>query len=127
MTGEYVRKVNEAYSNCILCNQNINNLNVTKHKQSHHHNLRKTNNIRSGKPKEAPTTERNNENTSKTTTTERNDKNNVTVDVNEPYEEIKGELRCLVCECRVPKDVRNREDHLKGFRHLNNLKLKSLL
>ncbi|XP_063630764.1 uncharacterized membrane protein DDB_G0293934-like [Cydia splendana] len=164
--GEYVRQINEAYSHCILCNQKINNINVTKHKQSQHHNLRKSNNVRSNaKPKEAATTvrnnentskattternnentskatternnentskatttERNNENTSKATTTERNDKNNETADVNKPYEEMKGELRCLVCECRVPRDVRNREDHLKGFRHLNNLKLKSLL
>ncbi|XP_063544980.1 uncharacterized protein LOC134753135 [Cydia strobilella] len=123
---EYVREVNKAYSHCILCNQKINNINVIKHKQSQHHNLRKTYNVRSNaKPKEAATTERNNENTSKTTATERNDKNNETVDVSEPYEEIEGELRCLVCVCRVPKDVRNREDHVKGFRHLNNLKLKS--
>ncbi|XP_061727113.1 probable serine/threonine-protein kinase DDB_G0283337 [Cydia pomonella] len=123
--GEYVREINEAYSHCILCNQKISNINVAKHKQSQHHTLRKTNNVRSTKPKAAATTDRNIENTSKATTTERNcNKNNVTFDVNEPYEEIKGELQCLVCECRVPKDVRNREDHLKGFRHMNNLKSK---
>ncbi|XP_048002651.1 uncharacterized protein LOC125239181 [Leguminivora glycinivorella] len=119
--GEYVRKVNEIFSHCILCNQKINNLNLSKHKQSQHHKLRRTNNVRSAKPKEDKT-EKNKENNN-TDKTEINDKKS-TVDVNESYEEIEGELRCLVCECRVPKDVRNREDHLKGFRHLNNLKSK---
>ncbi|XP_061727112.1 putative uncharacterized protein DDB_G0287457 isoform X2 [Cydia pomonella] len=129
----YLRKIDESYSHCILCNLKIKNENLDKHKRVLLHTIKKD--LYTSKTK----------NTNKEVTTEKNvneikngdgvsNEKNVTTAVGpiktidtivgtkieHPYEiTATGTLRCMVCDCQVPNGVQNREEHVRGLRHRN--------
>ncbi|XP_048002650.1 uncharacterized protein LOC125239180 [Leguminivora glycinivorella] len=122
--GNYIREVNDSYSHCIICNKEIENVDVVTHLESTGHDLyewihtntRDINIKAKAKAVEKNSTETNESNTSNQIA-DLKPLEKIGDAIEYPYEMTLGKVWCVVCECQVPSGVRNREEHIKGFRH----------
>ncbi|XP_063371709.1 uncharacterized protein MAL13P1.304-like [Cydia amplana] len=129
----YLRKIDESYRHCILCNLKIKNENLDKHKRVLLHTIKKdlyTSKTEKRKKEDTTGKPDNEIQDGDPVSNEKNVTNAVgaikKIDtivgtkIDHPYEvTATGTLRCMVCDCKVPNCAQNREEHVRGFRHRN--------
>ncbi|XP_061727416.1 uncharacterized protein LOC133532668 isoform X2 [Cydia pomonella] len=142
-----VRKIDEVFSHCILCNTIIKHTNLAKHYLTLNHSQRenqhitdnpnfqaKISNLDKADKVNAPKTHKLNLDvkikTADTVTASKSpevkEKEVKPIDwpVIYPYEMTKQGVRCVICDCLVPNNPENRKGHLLGLNHVKNVKNK---
>ncbi|XP_048002654.1 uncharacterized protein LOC125239182 [Leguminivora glycinivorella] len=138
-----VRKIDEVFSHCILCNSLVKHTNLAKHcltighsqreKQvvSDNPNIQATSNLKletlnQQKPKLNLEVKTVNAVASKSPEVKAKEVKSIDWPVIYPFEVTKQGVRCVICDCLLPNNPENRKDHLVGLNHVENVKNKKV-